>query len=175
MNRRDSILLAASKVVQQSGAEALTLEAVAQAAGISKGGLLYHFPNKEALLKAMVAEMIALFNTEIASELAAEDGPETGRWLRAYVRATLTEDSEFDAVTQGLFAAFASNPDLLTPAREAAALWQAQAQSDGLDPGLAATIRLAADGFWLSSLFGLEPTDPGHRASLRDFLLAMTR
>ena len=37
-----------------SGAVHLTLDAVAERAGVSKGGLLYHFPSKESLLQAMV-------------------------------------------------------------------------------------------------------------------------
>ena len=31
----------------------MTLDVVAQAAGVSKGGLLYHFPSKESLLGAL--------------------------------------------------------------------------------------------------------------------------
>lgn len=50
-SKRSSILLAASIVVKNNGVEKLTLEAVAKEAGVSKGGLLHHFPNKEALIK----------------------------------------------------------------------------------------------------------------------------
>ncbi len=44
--KRLLILDAASRVVLDKGASALTLESVAEQAGISKGGLLYHFPTK---------------------------------------------------------------------------------------------------------------------------------
>src|SRR5687768_15624169 len=47
---RERILEAAERVVGDVGAARMTLEGVAQAAGVSKGGLLYHFPTKEALL-----------------------------------------------------------------------------------------------------------------------------
>src|SRR5690242_2095382 len=43
---RDRILEAAERVVAEIGAARLTLDVVAQAAGVSKGGLLYHFPSK---------------------------------------------------------------------------------------------------------------------------------
>jgi len=39
---RDRILDAAEQLVAHQGASNLTLEAVAQAASVSKGGLLYH-------------------------------------------------------------------------------------------------------------------------------------
>ena len=50
---RQKILTAASQIVQCKGLQ-LTLEAVAKEAGLSKGGLLYHFSNKEALIEGMI-------------------------------------------------------------------------------------------------------------------------
>jgi AcrR family transcriptional regulator len=44
-SRKIEILDAASKIVNQRGIFNLTLEAVAEEAGISKGGLLYHYPS----------------------------------------------------------------------------------------------------------------------------------
>lgn len=53
-SQRESVLDAAEAVVLADGAAHLTLDAVAERAGLSKGGLLYHFPTKELLLQAMV-------------------------------------------------------------------------------------------------------------------------
>ena len=47
---REKLLQSASQVVVEKGVDALTLAAVAKQAGVSKGGLLYHFPNKNALI-----------------------------------------------------------------------------------------------------------------------------
>lgn len=47
--KRHLILDTATKIVMENDYNALTLDAVAKQAGISKGGLLYHFPNKELL------------------------------------------------------------------------------------------------------------------------------
>ena len=49
---REKILDAAAELVAEIGAGRLTLEAVAEKAGLSKGGLLYNFPTKDALLQA---------------------------------------------------------------------------------------------------------------------------
>jgi len=51
------LLAAANKVVVDRGVDALTLDAVACQAGVSKGGLLHHFPSKEALITAMVQQV----------------------------------------------------------------------------------------------------------------------
>ena len=52
--RRDQLLDAAERVVRRDGVARLTLDAVAAEAGTSKGGLLYHFASRDALITAMV-------------------------------------------------------------------------------------------------------------------------
>jgi AcrR family transcriptional regulator len=51
---RDRILDAALAVIGEAGACRMTLDAVAARAEVSKGGLLYHFPDKEALLRGLL-------------------------------------------------------------------------------------------------------------------------
>lgn len=55
---KDAVLEAAEAIVVESGAGHLTLDAVAERAGISKGGLMYNFRTKEALLDAMISRLI---------------------------------------------------------------------------------------------------------------------
>ncbi|MGR3618427.1 MAG: TetR/AcrR family transcriptional regulator [Roseovarius sp.] len=50
---RDTLLDATEAVVLEMGATRLTFDAVAERAGVSKGGLLYSFPTKEALMEGM--------------------------------------------------------------------------------------------------------------------------
>jgi AcrR family transcriptional regulator len=49
---RDKILDATLELIGDIGVPAVTLEGVAARAGVSKGGLLYHFRFKEQLLAA---------------------------------------------------------------------------------------------------------------------------
>jgi AcrR family transcriptional regulator len=56
---RDRILAAAMAVAKESGAGRLSLDAIARRAGVSKGGLLYHFPKKDALMRALVEHHLA--------------------------------------------------------------------------------------------------------------------
>ena len=51
---RDALLDAADHIVASRGVARLTLEEVAREAGVSKGGLLYHFKSKDALTEAMI-------------------------------------------------------------------------------------------------------------------------
>ena len=70
---RERILEAAERVVAEIGAARLTLDVVAQAAGVSKGGLLYHFPSKESLLGALAQRYVHSMEQCIEAATAAND------------------------------------------------------------------------------------------------------
>ena len=54
MSARDALLSAYQSLLLAEGERAATLEAVAAEAGVSKGGLLYHFRSKDALAEALI-------------------------------------------------------------------------------------------------------------------------
>lgn len=181
---RHGLLTAAGRVIQEAGVQSLTLELVARTAGVSKGGLLYHFPSKEALIAALVEDRLARFDEAMVSALALEDEamssalahePEAtpGRWLRAYVRLTFAPPEPGADLTAALLAAAATDPALLAPVWAAFARWHACALADGLDPATATLIRLAADGLWLADLFGSAVVAAPLRAEAREALLRL--
>lgn len=152
--RKIEILNAASKIVSERGIFNLTLEATAVEAGFSKGGLLYHFPSKEALVKGMVDHLAENYREKIASTAAASL-EEKGRWTHSYVDVTFTEPYQNKDMHAGLLAAKAVNAELLDPIRELYSNWQEEIENDGIDPIKATIIRLATDGIWLSELFDI--------------------
>lgn len=168
--RRD-LLAAATRIVLRDGPARLTLDAIAREAGSSKGGVLYHFPTKDALVVAVVAAELARFEAAAARAFAA-DRPTPGRALRAYVNATFDDALPEPDIAAGLLAAVAANPDLLAPLRANAAAWQRRIAADGLDPTLATAVRLAADGLAFNDLFGAAPP-AADRHRLRQELLAL--
>lgn len=166
---KTALLDAAAGVVRREGALALTLEAVAREAGVSKGGLLYHFRTKEALVTALIARHAERFDAAVEERTRADpEGP--GRFTRAFARLTLDEDPGDQAA---LMAAVALDPDLLAPARAAYAGWQRRAEADGLAPGVGTLVRLAMDGLWISELLGLAPPRGADRAALERALDAL--
>jgi AcrR family transcriptional regulator len=183
--RRDSattkrrILDAAEQVVLRDGVGHLTLEAAAHEAGLSKGGVLYHFSTRDSLVAAMVTRIIEQFEEDIASYLPEAGTPEAsapGAYARAYVRSTLEPAAPGEErLGAALLAAAAAEPDLLVPLQEAADGWQARLVDDGLDPALATVIRLACDGLWLCDLFGLASPHAELRAQVGATFEQMTR
>lgn len=173
---RALLLNAASRLVLSEGVTSLTLEAVAREAGVSKGGLLYHFPNKEALIQGMIAALLEDFDQQLEEALtASQEAGQPGAWLRAYVRSTYTPEPEAVLLSAGLLVAAATDPTLLAPMQERFRQWQARAEQDGVDPTLATLIRLTADGLWLADLLGFAPPTGGRRADLLSTLLSLTQ
>lgn len=174
MSKRNQILTAAQTVVRLNGTDALTLEAVAKAAGVSKGGLLYHFPNKEALIQGMIQSLIDEFDNAVHAEIARDPTPEkAGRYARAYLRATFNSDYPLPALSEGILAGVALNPALLRPLQAAFGAWQERLLNDGIDPALATIIRTAADGLWFAELMDFAPPQEPLRNALYEKLLAL--
>ena len=172
---RRGILHAASQVIKEHSTSALTLEAVSRTAGVSKGGLLYHFPNKEALIEGMLRQYFSDFAAQLA-QLIEEDPEDTpGRWLRAYVKACFSEpQSNVSLITAGL-AAVASTPQLLHIAREEYAIWQQRAVEDGITLRTAMLVMQATDGVWFSETFGLQIYDAAWRLEMMKMLLQIIK
>jgi AcrR family transcriptional regulator len=161
--------------VAEGGVSGMTLEAVAREADVSKGGLLYHFPSKEALISGMIRRLIEGFRDALGRELAREGGSTSGRWSRAYVRASFAEDRWYLEVGAGLLAAVAEDPALLDPLRRGFEDGQRWAERDGIDPSVGTLVRLAADGLFFAEVFGFAPPEGRLRERVLEALLSLTK
>jgi AcrR family transcriptional regulator len=174
----DRIIDAAEAIVEEHGVAALTLEQAAKRAGVSKGGVLYHFPSKDALVAAMIGRFTERFDSAVA-QLTAEDSSAKGRTTRSYVKASFGHapgtGPQFDRACGSITAALANNPGQLEVVRGQSARWQRAVEADGLDPVFASIIRLAVDGLWLGENFNLMRMNPRMRARIEARLLAWTQ
>ncbi len=142
---RDRILEAAERVVGEVGAARLTLDLVAQAAAVSKGGLLYHFPSKEALLNGLAARYVESFEHCIDSArtgLACD----AARDLKACILGVLGSDPRSKAMGAALLAAAANDPNLLEVIRDRIAAYSQELVAPHINFARAAIVSLAVDG-----------------------------
>ncbi|MET8049355.1 MULTISPECIES: TetR/AcrR family transcriptional regulator [unclassified Streptosporangium] len=164
--RRGELLDAAEDLLSDQGSQALTLATVAERAGCSKGGLLYHFSTKEALIKGMVERLIEEFD-----ELIAAQGHDT--YTKNYLAAT------FAAVRSGRLRRWAvvtgasGNLYLLAPLRVAMARWHREGLDSEPDPEAAQIVRLACEGLWDVASHDPDLYDDERYESLKRRLLAM--
>jgi len=155
-NYREVIIDAAEAVVIGVGAAHMTLDAVASKAGISKGGLLYHFPSKEKLLQAMLdRHMQRLEKARKKKYEELQDEP--ARAIKAYVLSALARDHKMERISAALLAAVAHDPRLLEPVRKDYQKHMAEFTSSGLRFERAAVIALATDGLRLLEILFLSP------------------
>lgn len=174
LETRGTVLDAAFGVARASGGR-FTIDAVARAAGVSKGAVLHHFPNKESLAAGMLERELDEFDALLDRRLGEEPEGEPGRWLRAYIRASFEAGPGEAGVNEALFAAVATDPGLLEAFRERFEAWRRRSESDGLGAARAAVVRHAVDGMITAEMFGMEgPEGEGREALLRD-LLGLTR
>jgi len=170
----DRLLNSAEQVAGRDGVGNLTLEAVARHAGVSKGGLLYHFPSKSALIIAVVQRLAERFDRE-QTRAVAGDSQSAGAFSRAYltIRAEPPDPQE-EPIHTALLAAAGTDAQYLDPFRERFAAWQALLEADGIDPATATIIRLATDGLCFCTLLNLAVPTGELRRKVIDKLLRMT-
>ncbi|GAB6843583.1 AcrR family transcriptional regulator [Methylorubrum rhodinum] len=113
-DRAQTILDAAGAVLRRGGGRALTIDAVAAQAGLSKGGVLHHYASKDALILALVARKLEELRAGI-SACEAEAGPQPGPAglglaMVAHLREAYCEDDDF---SRALLIAAAENPEAL--------------------------------------------------------------
>ncbi len=139
--------------LQRRGVGALTLGSVAHEAGVSKGGLLHHFPSKDALSEAVLRHLFSDFERRTVDYYDLEP-PGPGRWLRAYVRATYEDDPLPLELATLLLVAVSENDRLLGLIQADAERWQTRGADAGRRGGGATVVRQAADAYWTERLLG---------------------
>lgn len=169
---REVIVDAAESVVIQVGAAHMTLDAVAAMAGVSKGGLLYHFPTKEALLKVMLNRHLQRLE-EARKKKCAELQDEPTREIKAYVLSSLARDHKTERISIALLAAVAHDPRLLEPVRDNYQKLLAELTPSGLRFERAAVVALAADGLRLLEILSLSPLKDNQRKQVIEEMLRL--
>lgn len=144
---RDRILDAFEDLLAEQSERAATLEAVAARAGVSKGGLLYHFASKDALVDGILERFAADLAQDIDHMRAAPDGP-----VSYFLRTSIPSDSRLErvivAVARLAQASDARASDALADAQR---LWLSELEAVVGDRVVARTIMLIGDGMYYNT------------------------
>ncbi|MGV7211782.1 TetR/AcrR family transcriptional regulator [Bradyrhizobium sp. UFLA05-112] len=149
---RPMLLDAALDLIAEEGVAALTYEALAARTGVSKGGLLYHFLSKEALIDALAERLVERYAE--ARQRTTESLPDTpSRELKGYAIASMHNRSKADKASarlrmSGLWNNRAGKAYYAERFREISA---------GIDFDRAAIVHLAVEGLWYMELAGVSP------------------
>lgn len=154
---KQKLLDAATDIIMNQGVHQLTLDEVAKTAGVSKGGLLYHYPSKEALMTAMV-ERLQQEQNEIYASLQQEGHGPVEAFVRLFDETKLHPERAAIQIDVEKMIAFLT---LFAVDQEYANRWKhdldtffAQFQQTA-DPVETMIIRYALEGMMMSEHFGV--------------------
>lgn len=147
----DRILDAFEGLLVTGGSPAATLEAVAERAQVSKGGLLYHFHNKDELVLRMLERLHEQGDTDIERMRNAKQGP-----VDYYLAMSVDTGSDFDrALIATARIAQESDPRATEALAKLRQQWFAVLRDNLGDESLARTVQLIGDGLYFDDTTGL--------------------
>jgi AcrR family transcriptional regulator len=165
-----NILHAAAMVVQNRGAAHLTVDAVAEEAKLSKGGVLYHYPNKRAMIEGMLQYLLE--NLRLRKDKYQEEHlGEPNLTIRSLIFAAQERDPSESAMELAILAAAAEDPSLLQPAQEHIREWFRQVQLEG---PVGVVVLLANEGLRFLEMLDLLSLSTDDRSEIFNQLIKMT-
>ncbi|MGV9384925.1 TetR/AcrR family transcriptional regulator [Nonomuraea sp. NPDC003707] len=171
-SQRNQILDAAIRVTERDGITGLTLESAAEEAGVTKGGLMYHFRTRDDLLMAIQKHLTEAWETWLIAELGKPPAEASVReTVAAYVR--MGAYSQAGKADLAFMLESAAAPELATVWNELINRWAplpTSAEPHDIDLLLA---RLAVDGLWLWQATNGTPLPEPIAQALRDRLNAL--
>jgi AcrR family transcriptional regulator len=114
---REKVLDAAERVVAQLGAGRLTYDQLVKESGVTRGGITYHFPTKEALLKALMERDMQQWEAMELQFRPRLKNANTAALIGSLRAMTNTSDDKRRFVA-GMLSAVTHDPDLLEPVRQ---------------------------------------------------------
>lgn len=148
-NKKELLLDAAEKILETQSYDELSLDNISKVSGFSKGGLLYHYPTKEAILQALVNRLIQRFEDEFDKQLKIE----TTDFKSIFI--TVNTNPKILSSARGLMAAISYNKDLIDPLKKAYIRWDKIIFTQFKNPREAWRFRLFFDGLFFCSLLDL--------------------
>lgn len=151
---KEAILDAAERVLRRQGLAATTVEAVAAEAGVSKGGLFYHFASKKDMLLQLLeryGEQFEKTRRDIYATLA-EDEP--NRLLKATIVASIKHPAKEHTNLSNILTLL-DDMDLREKVAEMKLRSFKEISEGHPHPERVALAMLAADGLWVMDLFGV--------------------
>lgn len=159
-SNRSRILEAAIRVIQRDGVTGVTFDAVAAEAGVTRGGMMYHFPSREALLKAIHQHLADQWEAMLE---AAAGKPLQDTTSEERIAAYAITSAQSATRSELLFLLHSSaDDDSAAPWDVVAERWAPRPPQDADDVQAMSLFiaRLAADGLWVHEALTNTPLPP---------------
>ena len=168
---KDKICEAAIRIASRDGLLAMTLENVARETGITKGGVMYHFPSKDELIRGVLEYFSQQCETMLMRRVIDDPEPRM-RWARCMLdclfpqspSASQPDGFDSDVLSRFFIATLAgavTSPGAMQPLIDLANRMRNRCLSDPRDGMEQLMVWLTIDGLLLWQFMGLiGPDDP---------------
>ncbi|MFV0374176.1 TetR/AcrR family transcriptional regulator [Microbacterium sp.] len=144
---RDTVLDAYEQLLGEEGPRGATMDAVAHRAGVSKGGLLYHFASKDALEAALRDRLDALARDDVAQMTESTEG-----MVATFLRTSIMEDSPLDRALIAMTRLAQGGSEAAGNAlREVRELWADALRPHTRDETALQVVMLVGDGLYFNN------------------------
>ena len=169
-----SLFRAAEAIVSELGASQLTFATLSERTGVDEATLSTLFPDREALLTAMIEHRLERFRVRWgAYESVLPDAPM--RELKALLLSNMSESTEEKNLDSAIFAAAASNPALLqTTSDDVQGLFDILEKSP-LGLAQAAVLFFSVRGYRLFEQVGICPMTDSQRTEFQEQIMRLAR
>lgn len=168
---REAILVAAEALVREIGAANLTYDELVRRSGITRGGITYHFPSKDALLAAIVDNDLQQWHECVQKKRERHDGRMAD--LKAFITSTSETDEATNRLCAGLLSVAAGSSSLNAPWKHYYSSHHKTVVRTAPDPVMAAILTLATEGLFWQETLGLSPLNARERQQVVTRLLAL--
>ena len=167
---RESVLDAFEAILIDEGERAATMDATARTAGVSKGGLLYHFASKDALESGVIDRLDALVTDDITAMSSAAEGP-----IAYFLRSSVMHNDPLDrAILATSRLAQGGNVSASTALRDVRERWGDALRPHTKDAASLDLVMLVSDGLYFNNaLAGGSIPGPVPRGPEMDALIAL--
>jgi len=169
---RESVLDAFEQLLVDDGERAATMDATARAAGVSKGGLLYHFASKDALERALLQRLAELVEEDLAAMASSPDGA-----VVFFLRTSVMDDDPLDrALIATSRLAQGGHADAADALRAVRARWADALRPHVRDATALDLVLLVSDGLYFNNaLTDAGAAGPVPRGEALDALIALVQ
>jgi AcrR family transcriptional regulator len=166
-----TVIAAALAIIARDGAGRLTLDAIAKESGVSKGGLLHQFPNKRAVLAALLEYQTDYYATFAQTFLAEHGASYAEPTLAAQIAVFREIVKGSNSIAFAILGVAAQEPAFMSPVRERDEETVATILKEAKDPERSLARLFSARGVALSAMLGTCPLGNAERDQMFEYLL----
>ena len=171
-SNRDTLLDALESIISEGSVHDVTLDGVAARAGITKGGLIYHFKSKEALLHALMERMRTRLDAYCVDP-AADPQLAIKKFLIARIHYAFAMGQQEKKIMANLLAATSTYPSLLGPVKSMYDSRAGDLASAAGGAGLALSVWTALDGFVMLEMLNIRHFSDPEKQQMKAALIAL--